>query len=291
MQTHASRTCDHQENPFQYVRESSKPDYIMQRDRTESIIGSMDRSKTSWGHVADWYDSHLKEAGTYQRDLILPNLMRLMNIREGDRILDLACGQGFFSREFHKAGGSVTGADISKELIEIARQSSPPDIRYVVAPADRLTPLGDGIFDKVALILALQNIDNARGVVQECRRVMRPQGHLYLVLNHPAFRIPRYSRWGWDKETGVQYRRIDRYLSESAAKIQMHPGNRPDEYTLSFHRPLQSYFKHLCNAGFYVTRLEEWNSDRKSRPGPRAEAEDRARKEIPLFLFIECVRG
>jgi hypothetical protein len=35
-----------------------------------------------------------------------------------------------------------------------------------------------------------------------------------------------------------------------------------------------------------VTMLEEWNSHRKSEPGPRAKAEDLARKEIPLFLCL-----
>lgn len=247
--------------------------------------------KTSWGHVANWYDSHLKEEGTYQKDLILPNLLRLMDIRAGDAILDLACGQGFFARAFHEAGGIVTGADISEELLAIARKSSPPEIRYIAAPADCLMPLAGESFDKAALVLCLQNIENAKGALEECRRTLRPKGRLYLVLNHPAFRIPRGSSWGWDTETGGQYRRIDTYLSESAIKIRMHPGDRPEECTISFHRPLQYYFKHILKAGFYVTRLEEWNSNRKSQPGPRADAENRARKEIPLFLFIEAQRA
>lgn len=255
-----------------------------------SIIRTMNRTKTSWGHVADWYDSLLKEEGTYQKDLILPNLLRLMDIQESDRILDLACGQGFFSREFHRAGARVTGADISEEFIAMARKASPGDIDFVVTPADRLEHMSDSTFDKVVIVLSLQNVDNAKGVLDECRRVLKPEGHLYLVLNHPAFRIPKASGWEWDEKTGAQYRRVDRYLSESTVKIRMHPGDRPDEYTLSFHRPLQFYFKHICKAGFGVTKLEEWNSNRKSQPGPRAEAEDRARKEIPLFMFIETQR-
>lgn len=36
------------------------------------------------------------------------------------------------------------------------------------------------------------------------------------------------------------------------------------------------------------TGLEEWISDKKSQPGPRSESEDKARKESPLFLFIEA---
>ena len=68
----------------------------------------------------------------------------------------------------------------------------------------------------------------------------------------------------------------------------MHPGDKPDEMTISFHRPLQFYFKQLGKAGFGVTNMEEWSSNRLSQPGPRAEAENRARKEIPLFMCLEA---
>lgn len=248
----------------------------------------MDRKKTSWGHVASWYDSYLKEEGTYQKDLILPNLLRLMEVQKGERILDLACGQGFFAREFAAAGASVTGADVSKELIDIARRLSPPYLGFEVAPANNLEFAAPGTFDKATIVLALQNIEDLRGVLMECRRVLKPGGYLYMVLNHPAFRVPKASEWGWDAKTGAQYRRVDRYLSESAVKIQTHPGDKPQDYTLSFHRPFQVYFKQLAKAGFCVVRLEEWNSNRKSQPGPRAQAEDKARAEIPLFLFIQA---
>jgi hypothetical protein len=60
--------------------------------------------------------------------------------------------------------------------------------------------------------------------------------------------------------------------------------------TISFHRPLQAYMKALEKTGFVLARLEEWTSHKKSEKGPRQTAEDRARKEIPLFLMMECVK-
>ena len=54
--------------------------------------------------------------------------------------------------------------------------------------------------------------------------------------------------------------------------------------------PLQVYFKALKRAGFAVTGLEEWISNKKSEAGPRAKAEDKARKEIPLFMMIEATK-
>ena len=50
---------------------------------------------TSWDNVAGWYDELMKEPAGYQKDVILPNILRLMEIKKGDNILDLACGQGF----------------------------------------------------------------------------------------------------------------------------------------------------------------------------------------------------
>ena len=266
---------------------------------------------TSWGGVAEWYNELLEEKpDSYQTAVILPNLLRLLDIKKGEKVLDLACGQGFFAREFAGQGAKVVGADIAKELIALAEKNTPKDLKkkisYLVSAADRVKNLENSSFDKAVIILALQNMEKVNEVLQECARVLKPEGKLFLVLNHPAFRVLKESGWGWDPSVpreysgpsteiragvkGVQYRRIDKYLSESAVKIQMHPGENPEEKTISFHRPLQFYFKALNKAGFCVNKLEEWNSNKKSGPGPRAEAENRARKEIPLFLCLEAAR-
>lgn len=253
-------------------------------------MGAMPKlNDTSWDKAAAWYDHMLQGEGTYQRELIVPNLLRTTAIKRGDVVLDLACGQGFFAREFAAAGANVLGVDASSKLIEIAKRAS-PEISYRVAPADSIPFVKAKSVDKVAIVLAIQNIENAAGVFRECARVLKPGGPLFVVMNHPAFRIPHASSWGWDAKVGAQYRRIDRYLSELKTKIQMHPGHKPSEYTVSFHRPLQFYFKALNKAGLAVRALEEWNSHKKSEPGPRAKAEDISRKEIPLFLFFEAMK-
>jgi hypothetical protein len=48
--------------------------------------------------------------------------------------------------------------------------------------------------------------------------------------------------------------------------------------------------KALSKHRFAITRIEEWISHKESEKGPRKEAEDRARKEFPLFLAIEVRR-
>ena len=145
-------------------------------------------------------------------------------------------------------------------------------------------------FDIATIVLALQNIEHPNRVIGEVARVLVPRGRLYIVLNHPAFRIPQKSSWEFDEGRAIQYRRIDRYISESHANIITHPSAPHSAYTVSFHRPLQFYFKLFAKNGFLVHRLEEWTSHKRSLRGPRQAAEDRARKEIPLFLAIEATK-
>lgn len=253
-------------------------------------------TNTSWGSVAEWYDELLEEdASTYQKELILPNLMRLCDIKKGETVLDLACGQGFFARALASAGAKVIAADIAGELIALAKEKQTNEknskaIIYHTAPADALPFIAGASIDKAIIVLAIQNIENLHGTLAECARVLKKGAPLFIVLNHPAFRIPKESSWGFDEKEKVQYRRIDRYLSESKVKIIMHPGAKSKEATVSFHRPLQAYMKAFTKAGFAVTRLEEWNSHKTSEKGPRQEAEDRARKEIPLFMLLEAKR-
>lgn len=246
------------------------------------------KKETSWGHVANWYHEHVSESpDTYHEKVIKPNLLRVVGDVTGKHVLDVACGEGFFSRALAEAGARVTGADIAPELIQIAKKLGPSSINYIVAPASRV-PLPDESFNTAVCVLALQNIKDLSGVLAQVSRLLRTGASFVIVLNHPAFRILRHSEWGFDPDAGVQFRRIDRYLSESSYAVQMHPGSAPGVTTLSYHRPLQLYVKELAKHGFVLAGLEEWISHRVSEKGPRAEAEDRARKEFPLFLMLNA---
>lgn len=246
--------------------------------------------KTSWGHVAAWYSDMLEQGDdTYQEKVIKPNLLRIAGEGKGKKLADIACGSGYFSRAFTERGFSVYGADVGSELINEAKKLS-DKVEYIVAPADKLS-YEDNSFDVASIVLAIQNIENVKGTFQEAARIMKKDGSLFLVLNHPSFRIPKMSSWGYDEKEEKQYRRIDAYLSESKTEIDMNPGKKSGkQMTVSFHRPLQYYTKLLANSGFLIKRIEEWESHKKSEPGKRSVEENRIRREIPMFLFIEAVK-
>ncbi len=250
---------------------------------------------TSWGGVADWYNKHLETGeDTYHAKVIFPNVLRMLGDISSKKILDMACGQGIFAEQLRDVGGLVTGVDLSKQLIKIAEEKSQSikqkgthKVTYHVASADDMFMLKDKSFDIVVCILALQNIENLPKTIAEASRVLTEGGKLLFVLNHPSFRNPKQTFWGYNDADDTQYRRVDEYMSESHIKIDMTPGSATaKKFTVSFHRPLQVYVKALSKSGFAITRLEEWVSHKESERGPKQRAENKSRKEIPMFMCI-----
>ena len=248
------------------------------------------KQTTSWGKVADWYDDYLKDPDSYQSQVILPNLLRISDPKAGSSILDLACGQGFFSFQMAKKGAKVVGVDISKELIQIAVTQAKKEkvaVDFYVSSAHKLSIIKDKVCDTIVCVLAAQNIKELDQMLGECKRILKPKGRIIFVLNHPAFRIPQESDWYFNEDKKKQGRVVYTYLSEKQFEIEMNPGKTNSAKTISFHRPLQVYVKWLSKHGFAVTRLEEWISHKKSQKGTRSLAEDSARHEIPLFMCLE----
>lgn len=250
----------------------------------------MKTNNTSWGNVASWYDNLIKSDDSYQNKVILPNILRLLDIKKDEIILDLACGSGFFSNEFQKRGAKVIGVDIGEELINIAKKNY-KDINFYVSSSNDLHFLKDNSINKITIILALQNIEDIKGTIKECYRVLKNGGKLFIVINHPAFRIPKKSSWVFDDKENNIYRRVEEYMTESKEKIEMNPGLKNNKFTISFHRPLQTYFKMLDNSGFYTKRVEEWTSHKISQNGPKKDLENKARKEFPMFMMIEGIKA
>jgi ubiquinone/menaquinone biosynthesis C-methylase UbiE len=262
------------------------------RDKKPAAPGA---SSTSWGSVASWYDNHLeKDTDSYHAKVVHPNLIRMIGDVKGKHVFDLACGQGIFSRSLAEKGAFIIGADISKELITLAEKNNTEykfKAHYFATPSHDLYMVKPGTQDVLVCVLAIQNIEKLQETVGEISRVLKDTGRVYLVLNHPSFRNPTHTHWGYDEHEDKQYRRVEEYMSESKIKIDMTPGSKSDKkFTVSFHRPLQVYVKAFAKYGLGITRLEEWVSHRESEKGPRQRAENKSRKEIPLFMAIELMK-
>ena len=244
---------------------------------------------TLWDQASRWYDSLVGSQGTdFQKDIIMPGVLRLLDVAKKDRVLDLACGQGVFSRYLSQKGVNVEGLDSSSELLKYARTRSGSAIRYHVGDAADAKNFKEDAFDGIACLMAIQNIEKMDLLFKSVCRWLKPGKCFVVVMTHPCFRIPRQSHWGWDEEKKLEYRRVDHYLSETNVPILTPPFANSKSFTLTYHRPMQSYVSALVKAGLSVDAMEEWISNKNSLPGKRSKAENRARKEIPLFLALRA---
>lgn len=248
-------------------------------------------ARTSWEPVAEWYGDYTAEKGTLIADVVHPGTVRLLNAPAGATHLDIACGEGALSRLLAQNSVAVTGFDASPTLVAQAESRAPKNARYFTGDARYFDKAFDpGSFDSATCTLALQNIERFADVFSAASKVLKPGAPLVFVINHPAFRIPRATSWGWDEEKKLMYRRVDKYLSPFRIEIQAHPGSAPSIVTDSFHRPLSAYVEALTKHGFLIEKLEEWISNRQSKPGGRAAAENSSRIEFPMFLAIRAVK-
>lgn len=263
------------------------------------------QTHSSWDHVAEWYDSLLDQRSSdHHHRVIVPGTLRLLEPREGQRVLDVACGQGVLAAGLVHHGANVVGLDLSPKLIDAAHGHLRPagsqaeflvmDARDLSNETHRLG--GAGSFDAAALVMAAMNIDPIEPVFAGVRTLLRTDGRFVIVMLHPSFRAPQQTAWHWEEdESGDErcVRTVSGYLSTFRSSIVMNPGQaargRRAVTTWTYHRPLQMYVAALAHAGFTIDMIEEWTSQRASEPGRRASEENRSRREIPLFMAIRAV--
>jgi ubiquinone/menaquinone biosynthesis C-methylase UbiE len=256
--------------------------------------------KTGWGKVATWYENTISKERSTQKDLILPELLKFFPVEsaKNKRILDLGCGTGFFLKEYIQQNGPENkslGIDIDSELLELANQNlknlvEKGAVNFMKSDATNLQGIGDKSFDVVLSVESIPNIENLKAFAKEVSRVLVSGGKFVCVVNHPAFRIPQSSDWYFNKEIPAQGRVVYKYKTAHAIKIDMNPGtkNAKDKiYTYTFHRPFEEYLNTFTKSGLTFSFMKEISSTKLSQTGPRQIQEDTARKEIPLFLFME----
>jgi demethylmenaquinone methyltransferase/2-methoxy-6-polyprenyl-1,4-benzoquinol methylase len=133
-------------------------------------------------------------------------VVRAVDPRSGQLILDLAAGTGTSSEPFTAAGATVIPSDLSLGMLQVGKQRR-PHLRFVAADALRL-PYADGCFDAVTISFGLRNVEDPAAALREMRRVTRRGGTLVvcefstptwppfrtLYANYLVAAIPRIAR-------------------------------------------------------------------------------------------------
>jgi cyclopropane fatty-acyl-phospholipid synthase-like methyltransferase len=118
------------------------------------------------------------------KSLELQVLSRYLELRPGERILDVACGSGYWTRKLAAAYGcTAVGVDLSeREIATAQRHHSGTRCTYLLSPAESLAFPAES-FDKVISVCALEHFSSDTAALKEMARVLKPNGILAMSVD------------------------------------------------------------------------------------------------------------
>jgi ubiquinone/menaquinone biosynthesis C-methylase UbiE len=120
-----------------------------------------------------WFETPI---GSLVREYESRLLLEMSRPARGERILDVGCGTGIFTRDLLNAGARVTGLELSLPMLRRAAKKTSGLPFHMVQGDMRGLPFADRSFDKTVSVTAIEFVEDARAAVAELFRVTRPGG-------------------------------------------------------------------------------------------------------------------
>jgi 2-polyprenyl-3-methyl-5-hydroxy-6-metoxy-1,4-benzoquinol methylase len=158
------------------------------------------QAKDAWNKNAEFWNERMGEGNDFFNILLWPAVERLLKPQPGERVLDVACGNGLTSRRLATAKASVTAIDVSVAMIAIAaRHPGQFKIDYrVVDATDReaLLSLGASAFDAALCNMALMDMAEIEPLMTALAILLKPGGRFVFSVLHPCFNNPATVQMG-----------------------------------------------------------------------------------------------
>jgi 2-polyprenyl-3-methyl-5-hydroxy-6-metoxy-1,4-benzoquinol methylase len=259
---------------------------------TEEPTGEEIRS--TWDQLAGYWDEQMEAGETWQRTLIQPPVERLLELRAGERVLEVACGNGEFARAMSAAGASVLATDFSEPMLERARAYG-GDVEYRRADATderAVLALGDpGSFDAAVSNMAIMDMAEIEPMISALAVLLRPAGRFVFSTVHPAFNSADVTRVveQSEDETGVVRTysvKVSGYITPFTGRGVALEGQPVRQWY--FHRPLSAILDVCFRHGFVLDGMEEPVLD---RTGIERRSTSMIFTEIPGVLVARMRRS
>ena len=132
--------------------------------------------------------------------LLWPAIERFIELKAGDKVLDVACGNGLTSRRLAQLGAKVVAFDFSESMIQHAverSQEHSEQIEYLVLDATdekALLDLGENEFDAALCNMALFDMADIGPLFRALSRLIKPGGRFVFSILHPCFNSSKVTR-------------------------------------------------------------------------------------------------
>lgn len=120
----------------------------------------------------------VRRASEYRR---LETLVRVLDLKRGERLLDIGCGSGWFGDRCQRQGAVVCAMDIGISGVTGAKARFPQAADYQVGDLYYL-PFATASFDAVVLSEVVEHLEDIDAALAEARRVLRPGGRLLVSV-------------------------------------------------------------------------------------------------------------
>ncbi len=199
---------------------------------------------------------------------------------KGKKVLDAGCGSGIYTQLLAQKGAIVTGIDISRKMIEIARKETPKElnVKYYVGNLYDL-PFENKTFNLIICTYVLENIKNLAPVCEEFHRVLTKKGECIVTISHPIRAQSEKVDMG-GKEVWV----ITDYFKKGMRDSDFGGGMMVPKYK----RTLEDYMQAFLSAGFVLTNLLEPRPTRKGKEVDAVGYEKAMR--LPQLLALKLRR-